>query len=573
MRPINNIVDITNFVMMEYGQPLHAFDFDTLTGKQIVVRTPRENETTFTTLDNSERVLDPDMLLICDADKPIAVAGVMGGMNSEVTDITTSILVESACFNAISIRKTARKLNLATDASYRFERGVDPGGTINALDRAVNLICEIAGGEAAENGADIYGGKKDPSPLTLRISRTNNLLGTGLSIKAMAKMLDSIAVPSSVKDLDTLLVTPPSFRIDIEREADLVEEIARLFGYDNIPITLPQVNLSYPEQDKNRLKRSRNTVALTSIGYSEAINYSFVSKDHADLLALSETDPRRQTVALLNPLSEEQSVMRTMLLPSLLENVKRNISFQKSAVKLFEIGKVFTSNGKDTQPLEKIRLTAVLSGNRHGENSPFYYKHDAVDIFDAKGGVEFILKNMSLTDGSNESAIRFNQPDEEKCEPFSESDQTLEICRNDRIIGTVGKIKDEILKRFSIKHDVYYFDLDYDALCEIDPVSRKFESLPVYPSVKRDIALIVPGAVSSGELLALTRSVKDKLVESVEIFDVFQGEKIPSGHKSVALSITYRSQTKTLTEKNVEKSHSKIVRLLTDKFQGSFRDE
>ncbi|MBW1637153.1 MAG: phenylalanine--tRNA ligase subunit beta [Deltaproteobacteria bacterium] len=573
LRPINNIVDITNFVMMEYGQPLHAFDFDTLADRKIVVRTPRENETTFTTLDNSDRPIDRETLLICDGEKPVAVAGVMGGMNSEVTDSTTNILLESACFNAVSIRKTARKLNLATDASYRFERGVDPDGTINALNRAVDLICEIAGGKTTEDGIDVYGGQKQTDPLTLRISRTNAHLGIDLDGSAMIEMLESISIKCEEKDQDTLLVTPPSFRVDIEREADLVEEIARLYGYDNIPVTLPHVSLSYPEQDKNRLKRKKITLDLTSIGYSEAINYSFGSTDHADMFFLSDADPRRQAVALLNPLSEEQSIMRTMLLPSLLENIKRNISFQKSAVKLFEIGKVFTSTGKNTQPVEKFRLSAVLSGNRYGESSPLHYQQEQVDILDAKGGVEFILKNMSLTGNDQKTGIRFRRSEEGKHEPFSEIEYSLDVCRNELIVGTIGKIKNGVLKNFNIKHDVYYFDLDYDVLCEVKQVPRKFTSLPVYPSVKRDVALIVPETVSSGELLEQVRSVKDKLVESAEIFDIFQGEKIPSGHKSVALSITYRSPTKTLTEKNVEKSHSKIVRLLTDKFQGSFRNE
>jgi len=573
LRPINNIVDITNFVMMEYGQPLHAFDFDTLAEQKIIVRTPREDETTFTTLDNSKRPINPDTLLICDGEKPIAVAGVMGGMNSEVTDTTTNILLESACFNAVSIRKTARKLNLATDASYRFERGVDPDGTINALNRATDLICEIAGGKLSDDGIDVYGGKKPLNSQTLRISRTNSLLGTDLTADAMAKLLESIDIRCKNKDEDTLWVNPPSFRIDIEREADLVEEVARLYGYDNIPVTLPQVNLSFPEQDSSRLKRNKLTIDLTSIGYTEAINYSFVSADHADILSLADTDIRRQTVALLNPLSEDQAVMRSMLLPSLLENVKRNISFQKTAVKMFEIGKIFIPVGENVQPTERSRLTAVLSGNRHGENSPLHYKNDPVDIFDAKGGVEFIIKNMSLTGSTDKESFKFKRPGEGKCEPFAEPEYSLDICYDDKIVGTLGKIKNEILKNFSIKHDVYYFDLDYDAICEIKSFAGKFTSLPIYPSVKRDIALIVPETVSSGELLDLVKSVKDKLLESSEIFDVFQGEKIQTGHKSVALSITYRSPTKTLTEKNVEKSHSKIVRLLTEKFEGSFRDE
>ena len=572
LRPINNIVDITNYVMLEYGQPLHAFDFDTLTGGRIIVRTPSSNEKTFTTLDGTERAIDSGMLLICDGVKPVALAGIMGGMNSEVTDKTTNILLESACFNAVSIRKTARRLKLSTDASYRFERGVDPNGTINALDRAVHLICEIAGGETPEDGIDVYEGKKTAASLTFRISRTNTHLGINLDSKAMATLLESIGISCEIKDEDALLVTPPSFRVDIEREADLVEEIARLYGYNNIPVTLPEVNLSYPEQDSNRLRRNDLTLALTSVDYTEAINYSFISEKHFDMLALSETDTRRQNVALLNPISEDQSVMRTTLLPGLLENVKRNISFQKTAVKMFEIGKVFTPVGENKQPTEQTRLTAVLSGSRNGESSALYHKHDPVDIFDAKGGVEFIIKELGLYSGTSTTNIQFKQPEKEQCESYADPGYSLVLCKNDRILGTLGRINEQILKNFGIKHTVFYYDLDYDALCDLETSGKKFTSLPVYPSVKRDIALIVPDSVSSGELLDVVRSTRDKLIESSEIFDVFQGDKIELGFKSVALSVTYRSQTKTLTEKNVEKSHSKIVRMLTDKFRGSFRD-
>lgn len=572
LRPINNIVDITNFVMLEYGQPLHAFDFDTLAGRKIVVRPPREDEMVFSTLDGAERALDDQMLMICDGEKTVAVAGVMGGLNSEVTDSTTNILLESACFNPVSVRRTARKLNLATDASYRFERGVDPEGTINALNRAVELICELGGGHAPNNGIDRYPGKKEQPTLSMNIARTNSLLGLDLSGDEISAMLESIEIRCTPADNGSLSVVPPSFRVDIEREADLVEEIARLYGYNNIPTTLPEVNLSYPEQDPVRLRRLAIAERLTSIGYTEAINYSFIAEKHSQLLNISETDARYQSVGLLNPLSEDQAVMRTMLLPGLFENVKRNINFQKTAVKLFEIGKIFIPDGDNPQPLEKTRLAGVLSGNRFGESSPLHFKQQQVDIFDAKGAVEFIVREMSLGTLGDSKGLHFSIPKEGEAEPYAEDGYSLDLLFDQQRLGSLGKVKMDVLRNFSIKHDVYFFDLDYDGLCELKATSKEFTSLPVYPSVKRDIALVVPQSVSAGELLAAVRASREKLLESCEIFDVFQGDKIPEGHKSVALSITYRSQTKTLTEKNVEKSHSKIVRLLTDKFGGSFRD-
>ncbi len=570
LRPINNIVDITNFVMLEYGQPLHAFDFDTLAGKKIVVRTPRANEMTFATLDDAGRQLDAEMLMICDGEKPVAVAGVMGGLNSEVTAKTTNILLESACFNSVSIRKTARKLNMATDASYRFERGVDPDGTINALNRAVELIVALANGEAADDGIDCYPGKTEIPSINLSVSRTNELLGIDLKAEEIIDLLESIGIGCHVVNSDKLTITPPSFRIDIEREADLVEEIARLYGYNNIPATLPHVRLSYPEQDINRAKRLALAERLTSIGYNEAINYSFISEKHAEMLNIAANDERFTPVRLLNPLSEEQSVLRTMLLPGLLENVKRNINRQKTAIKMFEIGKVFTPAGNNVQPREEMQLSGVLSGNRHGENSPLHFKQEPVDIFDAKGGVEFIFNEMGLGRIGEQGAVRFALP-ENGHEPFAEKDYTLDILFGSQKLGSLGKIKSEVLRRFSIKHDVFYFDLLYDKICQLETTGKHFSSLPVYPSVKRDIALVVSENISAGELLAKVRNSRDKLIESCEIFDVFQGAKIPEGYKSVALTITYRSETKTLTEKNVEKSHSKIVRLLSDEFEGSFR--
>jgi phenylalanyl-tRNA synthetase beta chain len=572
LRPINNIVDITNFVMLEYGQPLHAFDFDTLAGRKIVVRTPRENEMVFSTLDEVERKLDDQMLMICDGEKTVAVAGVMGGLNSEITDNTTNILLESACFNPVSVRRTARKLNLATDASYRFERGVDPEGTINALNRAVELICELGGGHAPNNGIDCYPGRKEQPVLSMNIARTNSLLGLQLSGDEISSMLESIEIECSPAENGCLSVVPPSFRVDIEREADLVEEVARLYGYNKIPITLPEVSLSYPEQDPARLKRLRIAERLTSIGYTEAINYSFIAEKHTGFLQIPETDPRHHPVKLLNPLSEDQAVMRTMLLPGLFENVKRNINYQKTATKLFELGKIFIPDGDNQQPIEMTRLAGVLSGNRYGESSPLHFKHQQVDIFDAKGAVEFIVREMALGALGDCKGLHFRIPQPDKAEPYAEDGYSLELVCGEQLLGGLGKVKMEILRNFSIKHDVYFFDLDYDALCQLKSISKEFSSLPVYPSVKRDIALVVAQSVSAGELLAEVRSSGEKLLERCEIFDVFQGDKIPEGHKSVALSITYRSQTKTLTEKNVEKSHSKIVRLLTDKFGGSFRD-
>jgi phenylalanyl-tRNA synthetase beta chain len=437
----------------------------------------------------------------------------------------------------------------------------------------VELICELAGGEAPDDGVDNYAGKKDPLTLTLRVARTRSLLGIDLTAKEIAALLQAIGIRCVIQDAETLQVSPPSFRVDIEREADLIEEVARLYGYNRIPTSLPKVDLSYPEQDWHRLQRLTIADRLTSIGFTEAINYSFVSDKHVEMMDLAKSDARYNTVLLLNPLSEDQSVLRTMLLPGLLENVRRNISFQKIDVKLFEIGKIFTPKGQNSQPLETTRFTGVMSGTRYGESSPLYFKPEPVDIFDAKGAVEFICREMSLGSfGSDSSGLHFVLPANGAEEPFVEKGYALEIFIDRHKLGSLGKIRPDILRRFSIKHDVFFFDLDYERLSSPKSIEKKFTSLPIFPSVKRDVSLVVPIHVPAGDLVAAVRNVPDKLIESCEIFDVFQGEKIPRGYKSLALSITYRSQTKTLTEKNVEKSHDKIVRLLTEQFGGSFRN-
>ncbi len=572
MRPINNVVDITNLVMMEYGQPLHAFDYDKIAGKQILVRHPRNSETTFTTLDGEERKIDPDMLMICDAKGPIAIAGVMGGMNSEVSDDTTSILLESACFNAISVRKTARKLKLSTEASYRFERGVDPGGCVTAMERAVSLFCEICGGTAAEGGVDYYGGVRPLNSLKLRISRTSALLGIQLDYDKITDVLQSIGIRCKPKDDDTIWVNPPTFRIDIEREVDLIEEVARLIGYNEIPTSLPTVKLSYPEQDPKRKLRAQVSNLLCGMGFSEAINYSFVTDKHLDMMQLAENDPRRPVVRLLNPLSEEQSVMRTMLLPGLLENLKRNINFQKNAVKLFEIGKVFTPQGENEQPIERERLCCILYGQRAGEASTLYNNEEKVDIFDAKGASELLFETLRLTGCGADDVLSFRSPDENESESYADPSQCLLIDSEKGVLGQLSRLSPEVAGQFGIKQDTFYIDLDFELLCELKAAAKNFSSLPVFPGVKRDIALLVPGSVKAGDLLDTVRTSKEKFIEQCEVFDVYQGKPLEEGMKSVAISVTYRSPTKTLTEKNVNKSHTKIINTLTSRFNGSLRE-
>ncbi len=567
LRPINNVVDITNLVMLEYGQPLHAFDFHRLGGGKIVVRRARANED-IVTLDGEKRQLDDKVLLICDAEKPVAVAGVMGGENSEVSDSTRDILLESACFNPLSIRRTARQLNLGTEASYRFERGVDPEVAPIAMERAVQLLVELTGAEVVPNGYDCVAGIKPPETITLRVSRTNDLLGLQLDATEVARCLESIELTVSRADADTLLVTPPSFRIDLEREVDLIEEVARLQGYDEIPITMPIVPMSFPEQQPGLELRKKLAAMLVSQGFFEAINYSFVDETYFDRLQLKSDDPVRTAVTLLNPLSEDQKIMRTMMLPSLLQNIARNTSRQNNDVKLFEIGKVFHPVADAPLPSENVRLAGVISGSRHPGASLLHFGNTQVDIYDCKGMVEAILQEVRLT-----KAVSVEFKNESTTAPgYIQPDSYVIYRAGETLLGYIGQIDTEVLKSFGVKQDVFFFDLDLDLITKREPTPKSFKQLPKFPAVNRDIALIVPEAVASGELLTAVLHADEALVESADIFDVYRGDAIGSGLKSVALSLTYRSVEQTLDDKTVNKVHQRLIKMLEDRFQGRLRD-
>ncbi len=569
MRPINNIVDITNFVMLEYGQPLHAFDYQKLAGRAIVVRCPGENEKTFTTLDGTDRQLSPDMLMICDRDKPVAVAGVMGGLDSEVTDTTTELLLESACFNPVSIRRTARILNLPSEASYRFERGVDPDGVLNAMERAVQLMCELADARVTEGGVDEYPGKKELLRLDLRVKRVNELLGTDLSSDTVAGYLQGIEFEVTDQGEDILQVTVPSFRVDIEREVDLVEEIARLVGYNEIPTSLPVITMDYPRRDLLRILRQKTGSIFTALGFFEAINYSFAAEKHCDMLGLSADDSRRQCVRLLNPLTEEQAVMRTMLLPGMLENVRRNINFQQTDIRLFETGKVFSFVAEDAQPDERYQLCAVMSGARYPGANPLYFSGDRADIFDIKGAAQSLLQSLRV---QGKSGVISFVADPEHGQPYGEPSFTIRIMDGDLELGIISKLTRRAAREFAVKQDVYFMELDLETLLDLPGIDKAFSPLPRFPSVKRDIALLVPEHVPAGALLEDIIGHKIENVVYADIFDVYSGKPIEEGMKSVALTVTYRSDKKTLDDETVDAFHEKIVHSLMTGFGGRYRE-
>ncbi len=569
MRPINNVVDVTNFVMLEFGQPLHAFDFHKLAGSRIVVRHARAGET-IATLDGTTRSLEPDMLLICDGQRPVAVAGVMGGENSEVTSSTTEILLESAFFNPVSVRRTARRLNLATESSYRFERGIDIGGVDLALERAVQLIVALSGGSAQPSGLDRLSGSLPRISLNLRVKRCNDLLGLLLSKEEIAQCLVAIGFEVEAAGEDVLAVGVPSFRVDIEREIDLIEEVARLTGYNEIPTTLPVVPLSFPVSAKGRTLSQRVKSLLTASGFYEAINYSFVSEQHPALLCLGKEDPRCHGMALMNPLSAEQSVMRTTLLPGLLENLRRNCNHQSGDVRLFEVGKVFAPREGHLQPAETASLAAVLSGRRYPGAAVLHFSHATVDLHDAAGVVQTLARELRLPG----LALRADDANFAEA-PYAETGTMCAIVLADtastgRTIGRVGRLADKVARSFGIKQEVFFLELDLEALLTVESEPKKFSQLPKYPSVYRDISVLVPEQTEAGLLLETIRAA-DQLVEHAELFDIYRSDTIEAGFKSVALAVTYRSPEQTLDDEKVNAVHGRIVKLIETRYSAQLR--
>ncbi|MDZ7641387.1 MAG: phenylalanine--tRNA ligase subunit beta [Desulfurivibrio sp.] len=560
LRPINNVVDVTNYVMLEYGQPLHAFDYDRLAGGLIRVRRAADDEQ-LTTLDGVQRQLTGEMLVIADADRPVALAGIIGGADSEVGPASVNILLESACFAAKSVRQTAAALKLTTDSSYRFERGVDPEAAPKALARAVELIVATAGGEAVPGGIDYREGVVEPPVLTLRLPRINELLGTELELGAVQKLLAGIDISGEPVGGDTLRVQPPSFRVDLEREIDLIEEVARLVGYEQIPTTMPRVAMAPPAGAE---EAAGIKALFTAQGCYEAINYSFINPATADWLNWPTADQRRHFLPLLNPLSEEQSVLRTSLLPGLLENARHNINHQCGDLRLFEWGRVYQPAEAGASPRETERLAAVFSGRRFPAAPQLWEGEAEVDIYDIKGLLEELLAYLQRPGLELIPAA--------EVPPGMVPGQGLMLTREGEKMGEAGKIQATVLKAFGIKQQVFYLDLDMESLLALPAARHSFRPLPRYPAVKWDLAMLVAEETPAGEMLAAITEAGGKLLEWAEIFDVYRGKNIEPGKKSVAFAIHYRDAERTLNEEQVAVVHQKIIDLLASRFHGQLRE-
>lgn len=548
VRPINNIVDITNYVMLELGQPLHAFDLNKLKNNKIVVRTARDGEK-IVTLDNVTRSLKDTDLLITDGENPIGIAGTMGGLDSEITDDTTTVLVEGASFSDKSIRKTSKSLGLRTEASSRFEKGIDPNLCEIAAERTCQLAELIGAGKVVKGVIDVYPNRRKEKVITLRPERVNGLLGTNLNVDEMIDYLRRLDLKATKKE-SVLDVTIPTYRLDLGIEADLIEEIGRLYGFHNVEVRPLEGILTRGDKAYNKVVGDKVKSVLQGLGFNEVMTYSFISPKAYDKIKVKEDSSLRKYIEIMNPLGEDYSVMRTTLIPNMMDLLARNYNYGVKECFAYEIGNVFIPKQLPLEelPYEKKRLCIGMFGD-----ADFYDLKEVVEIlFDRLGieGLDFVQENDNPTFHPN---------------------RTASILLNGEKLGTIGEIHIDVMENYDIKVRVYIADLDFDKIVDNTNLDRKYKPLPKYPAILRDIAVVVDKDVLVGELQKAIIENGEGLIENVELFDVYTGEQVQEGKKSVAFSITYRSYDRTLVDDEINSIQERIIEGLEKKFNAKLR--
>ncbi len=553
MRSINNIVDITNYVMIEYGQPLHAFDYDRLRGHQIIVRRAREGEI-ITSLDGVERKLNPRDLMITDAGGSVAIAGVMGGANSEVAPETTNILLESANFDRASIRRTVAGMGLRSEASMRFEKGLRPELALEAVKRATYLMRELAGGKVARGIIDAYPGWQEPAPVTLSAGAVKRLLGVNVPEPEVISILTSLGFIVETTCAPDLKVTPPWWRSDIGQPADVIEEIARIRGYDSIPLTLLSTPLpSYQPQPMLELK-DRVRDILASLGLQEVLNYTLTNPEVEQKAAAGLPAPA--SLRVVNPLSRDQEYLRTSLRPGLFTTLASNQRHEESGIRIFEVGRVFIPRDKDL-PDEREMAAALFCGPR--SEISWLGKTEAMDFYDAKGALEDLLERLKVE-------AQFVDAED----PALLKGRTAEIRAGEERLGIMGEVNPEVSRGFDIAGTVLLFELRLAALLPlVAAASGKYQPLPRFPEACRDLAIIVDAGVPSELIGKIIRT--SPLVEEAEVFDVYAGDKMPKGKKSLAWRITWQSRERTLTDDEIENFSKKILDKLSKELGAMLR--
>lgn len=555
LRPINNIVDVTNFLLHELGQPLHAFDLDLLAGQKIIVKSTTQ-EKKFITLDSKERILPADTLMICDGDREVAIAGVMGGENSEITLSTKNILIESAYFNPSSIRKTSKKLQLSSDSSYRFERGTDFNNVLFAAERAAQLIAEVSGGKICKGSIDAYPVKLKNKEVQLRYNSVKKNLGYDIPIEKIHNILNCLGFKELTKDESSLTVSVPGFRPDVEREIDLIEEIARIHGYDNIP-TISKINITLGEKhdDSEFADKIRDTAI--SLGFYEMINNPLVPENYSKLCG--------EPVALTNPLSADMADLRTSLLPGVLSVVARNLNKGVKDLALFEIGNVFQRLNKNKIESfedfnENQNLIFILSGKETGKT--WNSAEKGFDFYSLKGILKAFIQKISLDNVLTDSYYS---------DVNSKYDLNITFVHNSEPIGAGGKVKKHILQMFEIDQDVFCFEFNLDKLKQIPVQPKKFTEPLKYPKVIRDFAFIFDISVQYGDVNDYILTSSSSLLKKVDLFDVFESETLGAGKKSMAFTLEFFDESRTLTEEEVEKEFNVLIQKVSKEFSATLR--
>ena len=540
IRPINNIVDITNYVMEEYGQPMHAYDLSTIAGQKIIVRRAEDNEK-FVTLDGQERTLDSSMLMICDAEKPVGIAGIMGGENSMITDDVDAILFEAACFDGTNIRLSGKKLGMRTDAQSKFEKGLDPNNASAAIDRACQLIEVLGCGEVVGGMVDVYGKVKEPHEIPFQPERINHLLGTDLSAEQMLDYFKSLELEY---DADRNVMIIPTFRQDLLGTADLAEEVARFYGYSNIPSTLPSgESTSGKVSFKHRVEDVAKETA-EFCGFSEGMTFSFESPKVFDKLRLDTDDPLRQAITIANPQGEDYSIMKTTPLNGMLVSLARNFNRRNKDVKLYEMAKIYLPKSLPLTEYADERVQFTLGF--YGEG----------DFFTMKGVVEEFLERAGMHD------IVDYDPNAGK--NFLHPGRQANIIYQGKVIGYMGEVHPEVCENYDMKTRAYIAVLDMPFITEMATFDRHFKGIAKHPAVNRDISMVVKKDILVGQIEKVIREKGGHHLESYHLFDIYEGSQIKAGYKSVAYSITFRANDRTLEEKDITAAMDKIIAGLED---------
>ncbi len=555
LRPINNVVDITNYVLAELGHPLHAFDLNSVMGLEIIIRRARAGER-IRTIDGVERMLDSDMLIIADQHRPIAIAGVMGGVNSEITQKTTDIFIESAYFDPPSVRRTSKKLNLSSDASYRFERGTDPHALTKAIERTCHLIQKLCPCEVCDGVIDTNPQPLQPKKTWLRSSRVSSLLGVKVEKRRVEQLLTRLNFDIQRRDEDSWTVTIPSYRRDIEKEIDLIEEVARLYGYDQIPSTMPlwrgeDAGASDWVERERLIRRT-----MTAAGYYEVINYSFVD-DNTDRLFRTEAE---EAVRLQNPIAEQMGILRASLLPGMVANLAWNINRGIKNIKIFEIGKVYHLVKGIKRPEERKTLGITATGN-FGER---YWKDGKreFDFYDLKGVIEFLFHHFGW------ETLSFAPDNIDFYHPV----RTALIRFGHRPIGHMGMLHPQICAQLEIPQNVYMAQLDLEPLLKAEASLVKFQPLPKFPAISRDISLLFDRGISFDVITRWINSLKEDIISEVKIYDLYhQGDNIPKDKVSISLNIQFRHPQRTLTLEEVARTQERLINLLKEKLNAEPR--